>query len=141
MTALSSTEKFVNWANQHVAEDLHSLYQEYALIRGSDDILEIILEAVCEYFALDMDVVKSKCRKRPHSMARYHYCYLARLHTQYTLKQVGGILNGRDYSTVIYAVETITDLIETEPRTKKDHIKLNEIAERLVILHTERDNN
>ena len=41
--------------------------------------------------------------------------YLAREHTRYSLEEIGGYFGGRDHTTVLHAIRTITDRKDLEP--------------------------
>jgi chromosomal replication initiator protein len=80
--------------------------------------MEYIQSLVCEYFEVPIDMVKSKTRKREIVQARQISMYLAKLHTKTSLKSIGAFFGGRDHSTVIYACQTVDDLIDTDKKFK-----------------------
>jgi len=41
--------------------------------------------------------------------------YLARRHTRYSLEEIGGYFGGRDHTTVLHAVRTVTADVAAEP--------------------------
>jgi len=80
--------------------------------------MDFIQKLVCEYFEVPVDMVKSKVRKREIVQARQISMYLAKAHTKSSLKSIGAFFGGRDHSTVIYACQTVEDLIETDKKFK-----------------------
>ncbi|HYK77033.1 MAG TPA: chromosomal replication initiator protein DnaA [Daejeonella sp.] len=80
--------------------------------------MEYIQQLVCEYFEVPIEMVKSKTRKREIVQARQISMYLAKLHTKTSLKSIGAFFGGRDHSTVIYACQTVDDLIDTDKKFK-----------------------
>jgi len=80
--------------------------------------IERIQKLVCEYFEVPVEMVKSKIRKREIVQARQISMYLAKSYTNSSLKSIGHFFGGRDHSTVIYACQTVEDLIETDKQFK-----------------------
>lgn len=78
--------------------------------------IESIQKLVCEYFEVPMEMIKSKTRKREIVQARQISMYLAKNYTKSSLKSIGMHFGGRDHSTVIYACQTVDDLIETDKK-------------------------
>ena len=80
--------------------------------------MEYIQKLVCEYFQVPIEMVKSKTRKREIVQARQISMYLSKSHTKTSLKSIGAFFGGRDHSTVIYACQTVEDLIDTDKKFK-----------------------
>lgn len=80
--------------------------------------IDYIQKLVCEYFEVPVEMVKSKTRKREIVQARQISMYLAKNHTKTSLKSIGAFFGGRDHSTVIYACQTVEDLIDTDKKFK-----------------------
>ena len=80
--------------------------------------IEYIEKLVCEYFEVSIDMVRSRTRKREIVQARQISMYLAKNHTKSSLKTIGSFFGGRDHSTVIYACQTVGDLIDTDKKFK-----------------------
>ncbi len=90
--------------------------------------MDFIQKLVCEYFEVPVEMVKSKTRKREIVQARQISMYLAKSHTKTSLKSIGEFFGGRDHSTVIYACQTVEDLIDTD---KKFKAYVNDIQKKL----------
>jgi chromosomal replication initiator protein len=80
--------------------------------------MEFIQKLVCEYFEVPVDLVKSPTRKREVVQARQISMYLSKSLTKSSLKSIGAFYGGRDHSTVIYACQTVQDLIHTDKKFK-----------------------
>ncbi len=80
--------------------------------------MDYIQKLVCEYFEVPVEMVKSQTRKREIVQARQISMYLAKSHTKTSLKSIGAFFGGRDHSTVIYACQTVEDLIDTDKKFK-----------------------
>jgi chromosomal replication initiation ATPase DnaA len=77
--------------------------------------LEYILNAVAEEWGVTVAQIQSKSRKREYVEPRQIYCKLAKKFTEMPFAAIGQTLEGRDHTTVLYSIQTINDLIETEP--------------------------
>ena len=78
--------------------------------------IEYIQKLVCEYFEVPVELLKSQTRKREIVQARQISMYLAKSHTKSSLKSIGMHFGGRDHSTVIYACQTVEDLVDTDKK-------------------------
>jgi chromosomal replication initiator protein len=81
--------------------------------------IEQIHEVVCDQFQVDPEQVRSKTRKREVVQARQLTMFLAKHCTNSSLKQIGKYFNGRDHSTVIYANQTVQNLMDTDPQFRE----------------------
>ena len=77
--------------------------------------MERIVEAATEYFGLRLADLQSRKRTRTIALPRQICMYLAREHTRYSLEEIGGYFGGRDHTTVLHAIRTITDRKDLEP--------------------------
>ncbi|RYE06751.1 MAG: chromosomal replication initiator protein DnaA, partial [Sphingobacteriaceae bacterium] len=80
--------------------------------------MDSIQKLVCDYFEVPVEMVKSSTRKREIVQARQISMYLSKAHTKSSLKTIGQFFGGRDHSTVIYACQTVEDLIDTDKKFK-----------------------
>ena len=86
-------------------EVLHDLFQEQKATLTIDDIQRI----VCEHLGVSEEQMRGQTRKRDIVRARQVAMYLAKKHTQHSLKDIGLHFGGRDHSTVIHANNTVKD--------------------------------
>ncbi|PEN08819.1 chromosomal replication initiator protein DnaA [Longimonas halophila] len=76
--------------------------------------IEEIQRIVCEYFDINEDLIRAKTRKREVVRARQIAMYFCKEMTQHSLKTIGLHFGGRDHSTVIHAVKTVEDQVDTD---------------------------
>jgi len=83
------------------------------LISGQRSICsEDIRKIVSQYYKIDPDMLKSKCRKKVYAYPRNIYAYLCRRHTHEPLEKIARTIN-RSHSTVVYA----SDLVERKMKS------------------------
>jgi chromosomal replication initiator protein len=70
---------------------------------------QIILEETATYFALSTGDLVSKSRSRPLTNARHIAMYLTRECTGLSLVKIGEIFGGRDHTTVLHAINKVTE--------------------------------
>ena len=80
--------------------------------------LDFIQKTVAEYFQVSLDSLKAKTRKKEIVTARQVAMYFAKEFTSHSLKSIGYHFGGRDHSTVIHSVQTVSDLIDTDKKFK-----------------------
>ena len=71
--------------------------------------VEKIRDMVCDYFALPLDAVMSKTRKREIATARQVAMYLSKQYTKSSLSVIGKLIGGRDHATVLHACSVVND--------------------------------
>jgi len=81
--------------------------------------IESIQNYVCEYFGIDTNKVREKTRKQEIVEARQIAMYLAKQFTDSSLKTIGLHFGGRDHSTVIHAISTVEERMQTSPKHKR----------------------
>src|SRR4051794_12414352 len=89
--------------------------------------IQNILDAVTKYYNVRLSDLQSKKRHKSIAFPRQVCMYLARRHTRYSLEEIGGYFGGRDHTTVLHAIRTIT----------KDVTDERDIAEQLTQLETQ----
>jgi chromosomal replication initiator protein len=87
-----------------------------------DRVLDIdkIQKSVSHYFSVSVDDLKDKTRKKEVATARQVAMYFAKEYTDYSLKQIGHYFGGRDHSTVIHAIQSVQNLIDTDNTFRKN---------------------
>ncbi len=76
--------------------------------------IDFIQKSVSEYYGIHADELKAKTRKKEIVIARQLAMYFSKEFTQHSLKSIGYHFGGRDHSTVIHAVQTVNDMIDTD---------------------------
>lgn len=75
-----------------------------------------IIRKVCEFMQVNESKVLSKSREYKMVMARFCIvdCLLNQQSFKYTLKEIGQMLGGRDYTTVIHSRDALRDWVNTD---------------------------
>lgn len=79
-----------------------------------------ILEVVANYYGIKTTAIKSPKRDRPIARPRQIIMYLCKTELGLTLEDVGGLLGGRDHTTVMHGVETVTRELSINERLRGD---------------------
>ena len=74
-----------------------------------------IQTVTCEVLDIPEDLVRARTRKREVVQARQIAMYFCKQLTKHSLKTIGQGFGGRDHSTVIHAVRSVEDQIDTDP--------------------------
>lgn len=90
--------------------------------------IDFIQKTVAEYYSVPLENMKAKTRKKEMVMARQVAMYFAKEYTNHSLKSIGFHFGGRDHSTVIHAVQTVNDIMETDARFR---VSVEELTKRL----------
>ena len=73
-----------------------------------------ILDAVTKYYGVRVADLQGKRRHKSIAFPRQVCMYLARRHTRYSLEEIGGYFGGRDHTTVLHAVRTVTEDVKDD---------------------------
>lgn len=76
--------------------------------------IDTIIESVTEHFNVRIPDLKGKSRLREIVLPRQVAMFLAKNLTNLSLKSIGYHFGGRDHSTVIHAIQTVNDLMDTD---------------------------
>lgn len=90
--------------------------------------IDYLQKIVTEYYHVSLESLKSKTRKKEIVIARQVVMYLAKQYTNHSLKSIGYYCGGRDHSTVIYALQSVNDMLDTEPQFRSS---LEEIKQKI----------
>ena len=100
------------------------LVKEQLMLPNSENEKEITIEhvakATAQYFRLPLADLKSKGRNQDITKARHVAMYLARKVVNAKQQEIGAFFGGRDHSSVIHAVNTISDKVKTDSTLSKD---------------------
>ena len=78
--------------------------------------IDYIQKTVSDFFSVDQDDLKAKTRKKEIVIARQVAMYFSKDYTNHSLKSIGYHFGGRDHSTVIHAVQSVNDMIDTNAK-------------------------
>ncbi|MBL7825150.1 MAG: chromosomal replication initiator protein DnaA, partial [Saprospiraceae bacterium] len=76
--------------------------------------IESIQQLVADHFNVPIDKLHHESRKRNFVIARQLSMFLAKKHTNKSLKSIGEQFGGRDHSTVIYSCKAVQDMMDTD---------------------------
>ncbi|MEX1043609.1 MAG: chromosomal replication initiator protein DnaA, partial [Acidimicrobiia bacterium] len=74
----------------------------------------MILQATAEAYGLTVGDLVSASRKQPLAQCRQVAMYLCRDLTSLSLPRIGEVFGGRDHTTVMYAIDRVKKIMETE---------------------------
>ena len=80
--------------------------------------IDYIQKTVAEYFKVEVASLKDKIRKKEIVIARQVAMYFSKEYTNHSLKAIGYHFGGRDHSTVIHAVQSVNDMMDTNASFK-----------------------
>lgn len=76
--------------------------------------------AVCKHFSIGKRALLSQTRTRNLAYPRQVLMYYLRTQLNYSLQEVGRLVGGRDHTTVMHAVDKITNLASSSVETRED---------------------
>ena len=85
-----------------------------------------IVDAVCSYFDVEVEVLKGRRRDKQTALARQVAMYLLREDAHLTLKAAGLALGGKDHTTVMHACVRIASLANEDPDLRQGLITIRE---------------
>ena len=83
-----------------------------------------VLEIVSDFFGVSLSSLTGRSRARDVAFPRQVAMYLMRDLGDLSLPRIGEELGGRDHTTVMYACDKISELVETDDRTRKQIMQL-----------------
>ena len=87
---------------------------------------ENIIQIVQSKFGIDSKTFNSKTRKREVVYARQTAMHLCNKYTTQSLTRIGVIVGGRDHATVLHALKSIDNLLETDKDFKEKYEMIEE---------------
>lgn len=78
--------------------------------------IDYIQKTVSDYFHVEQDDLKAKTRKKEIVIARQLAMYFSKDYTNHSLKSIGYHFGGRDHSTVIHALQSVDNMIDTDAK-------------------------
>lgn len=102
------------------------IYPGLGVIKLQQLTNETILEVVSKEFAVEIESMKIRSRKRHFVDARYTAMFIMRKFTTQTLHQIGTVFH-RDHATVLHGVNQITGLMEFDKTMERKVKKIERI--------------
>ncbi len=88
---------------------------------------ERIVQAVSDYYSVELDALKGQKRDRAIVMPRQVAMYLMRAETDVSLLRIGQELGGRDHSTVLHACDKIDKETQENEELRRDLAAVREL--------------
>lgn len=85
-----------------------------------------VIETVAKFYNISVADMVSPSRNKELVQPRQIAMYLLRQETDASLPEIGGLLGGRDHTTIIHGVERIKDRLETEEQLRRDVMSVRE---------------
>ena len=92
----------------------------------SNNNIAKIQKAVAEYFDVTVENLKSKKRTANINNARQIAMYICRMTTEETVARIGLEFGNRDHSTVLHAIEKVTEELKNNPELNEQIKKIKE---------------
>lgn len=92
--------------------------------KGPKSTPDEVTEAVSKYYQVGKRLLMGESRVRPIARPRQILMYLLRTHLGIPLEEVGRLIGDRDHTTVMHAVEKITQLATTDVQIREDILKI-----------------
>jgi chromosomal replication initiator protein len=88
------------------------------IIPASERLVSIqqIIDVVIKFYNVRLADLQSKKRHKSIALPRQVCMYIARSKTRYSLEEIGGYFGGRDHTTVMHAIRTVTDQRNSNPQ-------------------------
>ncbi len=84
--------------------------------------------AVVRFYGVKFSFLKGSRRSKSIALPRHVLMYLLRNEAGLTLMEIGGLLGGRDHTTVMYGVEKITRLLPASEKLRREVEAIKKIA-------------
>jgi chromosomal replication initiator protein len=110
--SLNRKEIDLELAKQSLKNIVHDIESEVGI--------DFIQKTISEHFAVKIDDLKAKTRKKEIVIARQVSMYFCKEHTNHSLKSIGYHFGGRDHSTVIHAVQSVNDMMHVDKRFREE---------------------
>jgi chromosomal replication initiator protein len=124
--ALTRVMAFANLSGLPLSNQLVDSALSDLLPRKSEMLPRDVVHVVANIFGVSVDRLLGRDRSQDVALPRQVAMYLLREEANYSLPQIGEALGGRDHTTVMYACDKITDLMERDDRLRRQVIKIRE---------------
>ncbi len=85
-----------------------------------------VIQLVADAFGITVDQILARDRSRKVALPRQIAMYLLREESQISLPQIGEALGGRDHTTVMYACDKVSDLLEEDDRLRRQVVDIRD---------------
>ena len=81
---------------------------------------------VADAFGVSVDQILARDRSRAVALPRQIAMYLLREEARISLPQIGDVLGGRDHTTVMYACDKVSGLLEEDDRLRRQVVDIRD---------------
>jgi chromosomal replication initiator protein len=92
--------------------------------------IQQIIDAVTHYYDIKLGDLMSKRRHKSIALPRQVCMWLARKHTRFSLEEIGGYFGGRDHTTVMHAVRSVSSRSQSDPALGNDVARIEQALKR-----------
>ncbi|MCB2178699.1 chromosomal replication initiator protein DnaA [bacterium] len=85
-----------------------------------------VVKMVATAFGITVEQILARDRSRNVALPRQIAMYLLREEAQISLPQIGEVLGGRDHTTVMYACDKVSDLLEEDDRLRRQVVDIRD---------------
>jgi chromosomal replication initiator protein len=85
-----------------------------------------IINLVSRHYGVDVSSLQGRSRSRAIARPRQIAMYLIREETGTSLPQIGGMMGGRDHTTILYGCDKIAELIEKDDELRREVMSLRQ---------------
>lgn len=93
-------------------EQLDGIKKKNLAFFKSDELITEIRKTVCEYYNVTQEKLEGPRGKGIIPWARQVFCFLCKKYTRFSQQAIADMLN-RDHTTIIYAIRTVQDNIDS----------------------------
>jgi len=86
-----------------------------------------VIETVAKFYTISVPEMVSASRSKELAYPRQLAMYLLRQETEASLPEIGGLLGGRDHTTVLHGIERVRARLENEEKLRRDVMTLREL--------------
>lgn len=100
---------------------LHNITQRsyiHTMFPTQKDKAIVYCQLICNYLNIDFEIMPTQTRKREIAICRQLCMFFMKKYTILGLKDIGILVGNRDHTTVIYGINTINDLIDSDQKFK-----------------------
>ncbi len=124
--ALNRIIAYADLSGQSLTPQLVEVALADLLPQRQNVVPEKVIELVAREWQTTVDALLGRDRSQKIAEPRQVAMYLLRKETDSSLPQIGEVLGGRDHTTVMYAIEKISNEIETKPDLRKRIINVKQ---------------
>ncbi len=124
--ALNRIVAFAELSGTAITPQLAEVALADLLPKASDIQPQRVVDLVANAFNLTTDRLIGRDRSRAVALPRQIAMYLMRREANISLPQIGRELGGRDHTTVMYAIEKISDLLERDDRLRRQVVQIRQ---------------